>query len=218
MKPKAIFFDIDNTLYDTSKFAERARRNAINSMREAGLVASEEAAYKVLRKVIEKRTSNYDKHFDEMIRSLGQKPTMQIIAAGIIGYHNTKMSMLPFPEVKRVLLELRDSGYKLYIASEGESLKQWDKLIRLGLDHLFHDVFVTEEVGKRKSKEFYAAIARKLKLNPSECIMVGDSEEKDSIPAGEIGMKTVLVSRDKLKKADYTIRDLSELSKILSKL
>ncbi len=220
MKPKAIFFDIDNTLYDTAKFAERARRNAINAMREAGLKASEEEAYKALLKVIAKRTSNYDKHFDEMVRNLGQKPDPHIIAAGIGAYHNTKSSILPFPEVKSAILELRDSGYKLYVASEGDSLKQWDKLIRLGLDHLFHDVFVTEDVGRKKSKDFYAAITRKLKLDPKKCIMVGDSEEKDSTPAGEAGMRTVLVTHDGKGRgnADFVIRDLSELKKTLVKL
>ncbi len=219
MKPKAIFFDIDNTLYDTAKFAERARRNAINAMREAGLEASEEEVYKALLKVIAKRTSNYDRHFDEMISSLGQTPAPRMIAAGIAGYHNTKASMLPFPEVKRVLVELRDSGYKIYVASEGDSLKQWDKLIRLGLDHLFHDVFVTEDVGRKKSKEFYSAIMRKLKLSPGECMMIGDSEEKDSIPAGEAGMKTVLITHDGTRgKADYKIRSLTELECLLSTL
>ncbi|MFH1471028.1 MAG: HAD-IA family hydrolase, partial [Candidatus Micrarchaeota archaeon] len=135
----------------------------------------------------------------------------------IAGYHNTKASMLPFPEVKRVLLELRERGYDLYIASEGESLKQWDKLIRLGLDHFFRDVFVTEEVGKKKSKEFYLAILKELKLSPKECLMVGDSEQKDSIPAGAAGMKTVIIERSgKKKKANHTIRGLSELESVLS--
>ena len=220
MAIKAIFFDIDNTLYDTAKFAERARRNAINAMREAGLKASEEEAYKALLKVIARRTSNYDKHFDEMVESLDQKSNPRIVAAGICAYHNTKASILAYPEVKNMLLELRESGYKLYVASEGDSLKQWDKLIRLGLDHLFHDVFVTEEVGRKKSRAFYVAIAKKLKLNPRECVMVGDSEEKDSIPAGEAGMKTILVTHDGKGrgKADLVIRDLSELKKMPVKL
>lgn len=218
MPIKAIFFDIDNTLYDTAKFAERARRNAINAMREAGLAASEEEAYSALQKVIARRTSNYDRHFDEMIVTLGQKPTPHIIAAGIGAYHNTKASMLAFPGVKALLLELRENDYRLYVASEGEALKQWDKLIRLGLDHLFHDVFVTEEIGKKKSVEFYSMIMKKLKLNPKECLMAGDSEEKDSIPAGKAGMRTVLVSKEKKRgKADYAIRSLTELRPVLEK-
>ncbi len=216
MKVKAIFFDIDNTLYDSRAFAAQARRNSINAMREAGLKATEKEAYSALMTVIGKRTSNYDYHFNDMLKLLGAKTTPRMIAAGIAAYHNTKASILPFPEVTRVVLSLRDSGYKIYIASEGESLKQWDKLIRLGLDMLFHDVFVTEEVGKKKSKDFYKTILKKLGLAAGEAVMVGDSEEKDILPAKEAGMRTVLVSHDGKKKgkADYEVRDLTGLQAV----
>ncbi len=216
MPIKAVFFDIDNTLYDTAEFAERARRNAINAMREAGLRASEEKAYKTLLWVITRRTSNYSHHFDEMLKRLGQKPSPRIIAAGVGAYHNTKASIIPFPRVKETLLTLRDSGFELYAASEGDSLKQWDKLIRLGLDHLFHEVFVTQDIGKKKSKGFYSALLKKLRLKKGEALMVGDSEEKDILPAKEAGMFTVLVSKGRKKsKADYQVKELSELKKIL---
>lgn len=216
MPIKAVFFDIDNTLYDTAEFAERARRNAIRAMREAGLKASEQKAYSGLMEIVKKRTSNYPSHFDELLVKLGQRPSPRIIAAGVAAYHNTKASILPFPGVKETLLFLRDSGYGLYIASEGDSLKQWDKLIRLGLDCLFHDVFVTQEVGRKKSKGFYATLLKRLKLKKGEAVMVGDSEEKDVIPAKEAGMVTILVSKGRKKgKADYGISGLSEIKKTL---
>jgi len=34
---KAVFFDIDDTLYDTSGFAKRARKAALQAMIDAGL-------------------------------------------------------------------------------------------------------------------------------------------------------------------------------------
>lgn len=220
MAIKAIFFDIDNTLYDTAEFAERARRNAINSMRESGLNTGEEKAYRTLTRVISRRSSNYDFHFNEMLRELGVKPSPRIIAAGVVAYHNTKASILPFPEVKRTLLMLRDSGYRLYVASEGMSMKQWDKLIRLGLHLIFHDVFVTEDRGRKKSKAFYSAILGELGLRPHEALMVGDSEEKDIIPAKRAGMRTVLVTHGGRNggKADFTIRDLTELRAVIERL
>jgi putative hydrolase of the HAD superfamily len=219
MPTKAIFFDIDNTLYDTSKFAERARRNAINAMRESGLEASEREAYATLLRVIERRTSNYGRHFDEMIEELGERPSPRLVAAGIVAYHNTKASILPFPEVKRTLLWLRDSGYLLYAASEGQTLKQWDKLMRLGLHLMFHDVFVTEEFGGAKSRGFYSKILERLKLQPSASVMVGDSPAKDILPARAAGMWTILVTHGRRQrcKTDAMIMDLSGLPAALKR-
>jgi len=45
---KAVLFDIDDTLFSTSDFADHARRNAIRSMIQYGLRMDEEAAYREL--------------------------------------------------------------------------------------------------------------------------------------------------------------------------
>ena len=37
MSLKAIFFDIDDTLFSTTEFADRARRGAVDAMRRYGL-------------------------------------------------------------------------------------------------------------------------------------------------------------------------------------
>ncbi|MFH1447457.1 MAG: TIGR02253 family HAD-type hydrolase [Candidatus Micrarchaeota archaeon] len=219
MKIEAIFFDLDNTLYPTTEFAERARRNAINAMRESGLNVSEQKAYNTLLNVIKKHSSNYDYHFDEMLKEIGADYSPRIIAAGIVAYHNTKASILPFPEAKTTILKLRDIGYRLYIASEGNTLKQWDKVIRLGLHLMFHNMFVTQEFGRNKSKEFYASILKKLKLRPQQCIMVGDSQGKDIRPAKQAGMHTVIISKTRQRgPADYAIRNTGELLRVLEKL
>ena len=67
----AIFFDIDDTLFSTTVFADKARRNAIDAMIRAGLNASRQDAMRELEDVIQEFSSNYSGHFDKVLDRLG---------------------------------------------------------------------------------------------------------------------------------------------------
>ena len=213
---KAIFFDIDNTLFPSRKFVELARRNAISAMVQVGLPFDEEHLYKRLLHIVKRYGSNYPHHFERLLDDLNWDRDPKIVAAGIAAYHNTKLSLSPYPDVPKTLLALRDMGYRLYVLSQGLPVKQWDKLIRLGLHFFFTDVFVTE---KAKDTAFYKRVLRKLKLKPSEALMVGDKPKSDIVPAKRAGIRTVLIAPAGRKQgADFRIRTMHELLKVVSKI
>lgn len=216
---RAVLFDIDDTLFPSTEFSERARRNAAAAMVAAGLKATPEAVFQKLHDIVKKRGSNYGGHFNDVCRHFKARDSDRIIAAGIVAYHNTKASIQPFPEAISTLLELRDRGYRLGVASEGESVKQWDKLIRLGLDHLFHEVFVTNEKGGGKNPKFYSSVQKSLRLHPEEILMVGNNPDKDIAPASKAGLKTCRIRTGRWTrvagKADMDIITLSELLNLL---
>jgi len=54
MTVKAVFFDIDDTLYPSKAFATLARRNAVRAMLREGLDASEEEVYNALMDIVNK--------------------------------------------------------------------------------------------------------------------------------------------------------------------
>jgi len=217
---KYIFFDIDDTLFPTSEFAQLARKNAIRAMIEIGLPFKDsDELYSRLLKTIQKLGSNSDRHFSELLDELKIKKPARFIAAAVAAYHNTKTSILPYPEVPRLLLALREQGYKLYIATNGNAIKQWDKLIRLGIALYFEDVFVSEEIGTEKSKEFFVKVLEALKIKAIECLMIGDKEDKDILPAKEVGMRTILrLGKSAKHVADIEVNDLSNLLDIIKKL
>ena len=113
MKIRYIFFDIDNTLFDSRELALRARENAVEAMIDAGLPAkSVKEGYEKLKKIIEKQGSNYGKHFNELVESYGLESS-HIVAAGVVAYHNTKFTYLhPYPDVVQTLLELEKQGHQ----------------------------------------------------------------------------------------------------------
>ncbi|MFW5858242.1 MAG: HAD family hydrolase, partial [Planctomycetota bacterium] len=119
MRPlEAIFFDVDDTLYSTTEFAARARRNAVRAMRKAGLRLEEEACLHELEEVVNEFTSNYEHHFDKLLlrlprEMLGGVSPLILVAAGMIGYHDTKFHDLsPYEDAIEVLRILRERGVK----------------------------------------------------------------------------------------------------------
>ncbi len=219
MKTKAILFDIDNTLFPSSEFSEMARRNAVRAMIEAGMKADFRRAMKELERIVASEGANSQKHFDLLVSKFRAKGNKKLIAAGIAAYHNAKASILPYPEVPRTLIALRHKGYRLYCATEGSSLKQWDKLIRLGLHHFFDYVFVSDEIGHAKGRKFFSRVLKKLNLKPRECVIVGDKMDADIAPARGLGIRAVRVLAGKYAKqqgkSDFEIQKMDQLLKIL---
>jgi len=225
-KIKAVFFDIDDTLYDSTLHAEMVRRNAIKAMIEAGLVISEEEGLEAVKEIVAEKGSNYEKHFDDLLQRFGYQSNPRIIAAGIVAYHTTKAAYLvPYPDTVPTLLELRDRGYKLGIITEGRSVKQWEKLIRLGLQHFFHAVVISEDIGQGKiGPEIFRLAAERIDIKPNQAAMVGDRLDKDIVGAKAAGMKTIQLKKGRYKEhkprnpqeePDYVIGNLKDLLRIL---
>ncbi|SVE12031.1 uncharacterized protein METZ01_LOCUS464885, partial [marine metagenome] len=94
---KAIFFDIDDTLYSTTAFAEHAREAALESLRAHGVRPSLEALQRELNEVISEFSSNYNNHFDKLLLRLTKHDLPQanpaiLIAAAIRAYHDAKQT------------------------------------------------------------------------------------------------------------------------------
>lgn len=219
-----VFFDIDDVLFPSTEFAHLARKNALNAMIELGLDCSYGKLAKMLDGVIAEKGSNYPNQFDCLLEKLGiyEGKRAKFVAAAVGAYHNTKASIQPYPDVPLALLELKEK-YQLYVASEGLAVKQWDKLICLNLAMFFREAFVSESVGVGKSMEFYRKIAAQMNAKPKECVMVGDREDKDILPAKKAGWRTVRVRREGAKYskgktvADAEIEGIAGLGKILER-
>ena len=198
---KAVLFDIDDTLFSTSDFADHARRNAIRSMIQYGLRMDEESAYRELQEVIAEFTSNNSTHFDKLLMRLPAEkyypdvnPAL-LIAAGVIGYHETKsIELRPFPDVITALRRLAKTKLRLGIVSAGLQAKQAEKLIRLGVYRFFRSdaIFISEQVGIGKpNPKLWLTACTSLRVDPKDVMYVGDNPVQDIDPCNGLGMVTV---------------------------
>jgi putative hydrolase of the HAD superfamily len=201
---RAVLFDIDDTLFSTTQFAKVARRNAVRAMVQAGLDLPEEAILRELEEVLAEFSSNYDHHFDQLLKRLRPKALQElnpalVVAAGIAAYHDTKFRELkPFDDVIPLLSDLRKAGVITGIITHGWTIKQAEKIVRLGLvPHLDpRAVFISEQLGISKpNPKIYALALRDLGLAPAEAMYVGDSPGHDITPPKSIGMQAVWARR-----------------------
>jgi putative hydrolase of the HAD superfamily len=227
----AIFFDIDDTLFSTTVFADKARRNAIDAMIRAGLNAPRQDAMRELEDVIQEFSSNYSGHFDKVLDRLGPDShsgsnRAVIVAAGVVGYHGTKESDLKvYDDVYSTLKWLSKKPLTRGIISAGITIKQAEKLVRLEVLEFVtaSAVFFTDQVGFSKpNPKLYRRVLETLGLKPERCLYVGDNPTHDIDPCNNDGWTTVRIRRsgryaqlEGETKADYEIRDFLELRKIL---
>ncbi|MBF4469261.1 MAG: TIGR02253 family HAD-type hydrolase [Methanobrevibacter arboriphilus] len=195
---KAIFFDIDGTLLDTSSFAEVARKAAIDVMIENGLPSNKEETYNLLKEIISKKGSNYNKHFNVLTKEICGEENNLLVALGMVTYHNVKFALLrPFPETMNILIYLKNKGYKLGVISNGITIKQWEKLVRLDIHYFFEEVITSEEVGSEKpEKKIFEEALNRMNCKAENSIMVGNKSEIDIIGAVNAGMSAILVNSD----------------------
>lgn len=229
MRIKCVLFDIDDTLYDATLQMNMARLNAVKAMIEAGLPVDVEKAYETLENIVAEFGPHYNKHFDKLLEHLGLKKNPRVIAAGVTAYRETSTVYLKtYPDTVPVLLKLRESGYLIGAVSEGKIVKQWQKLIQLGIHHLFHSLVVSEEIKEEKvTMKLFENILNQLHVTPKETLFVGNQLDTDILSANRSSIISVRIRKGKFKteepkdlatKPKFEISKLSEIFDVLEKL
>jgi len=204
LQVRAVIFDIDDTLFDSSLQMRMTRLNALRAMIEAGLPADLEMAYKTLEEIVAHYGPHYTRHFDGLLERLGLNWNPRVIAAGVVAYRETSEAYLkPFPDTVPTLVRLRDSGYRLGVAAEGLSVKQWQKLIQLGIHHLFHSVAISEDLGSEEfTVDLFKKCLRDLNVRPEETLYISSKPNKGILCANRAGVSTV-----RMRKGDSSVEE-----------
>ena len=102
---------------------------------------------------------------------------------------------VPFDDSGEILERL-SASYVLGLLTNGAPAIQRAKLQKSGLESYFAHVVVSGDlcIGKPHPATFHR-IAELVGTPPAECLMVGDSYEKDVLGARAVGMKALLIDR-----------------------
>lgn len=225
-KVKAIVFGIDDVLYDATYQTTNARLIAVRAMIEAGLPVDVETGYRTLEQIVKELGPDSTKHFDRLLEKLGLKWNPSVVAAGVVAYRETSPIYLkPYPDTMPTILRLRDLGFKLGCVSGGKSVKQWQKLSSLGLQHCFHSVVISEDLGLQSfCREVLEEAVKLLGVESSETIYVGTDPRKIAV-ADEVRVIAVRLRKGDSRsersveaKPRYEIEKLSEIFRVIQQL
>jgi putative hydrolase of the HAD superfamily len=235
MTPRAILFDLDDTLIDHSgtiescwqKAIERAVRIFPDLTAEGFSAARERAAQDYWS--ANHREGRLDLRMGRRrvveltLESLG----LDVSRAGEIAdiFHECREGSYELlPGAIETLETLRGMGIKLALVTNGESLLQRSKLERFELARHFDHIQIEGEFGLGKpEEEVYRAALKALDVAPEDAWMVGDNLEWEVAAPQRVGIYSIWVDAagnglpsDSEVKPDRIVRSVCELTDALS--
>jgi putative hydrolase of the HAD superfamily len=243
MVVKVIAFDLDDTLFNATELSWEARISGLKAMIEKGLKIDLKEAILILKEIVKEYGTNNSRHYNIFIRRINRfEPQIEFIStsqkntfvtAAVMAYHAQKIKMIkPFDDVIPSLKKIKEMDIKTAIISDGIPIKQYEKILRLGIDDLIDLVIISDEIGVRKpNPKLFEYCLKKFAITGEESIYVGDNPTKDLIPARMNGMYSVYIHRggkyDNLTtgekilteiRPDYDIKSLSEINDIIREI
>lgn len=132
--------------------------------------------------------------------------------------NNFHLYSIGFPGLTKMLYSLKQSGFKLGMITNGREFYQRNKITSLGITELFDDIVISGAVNLRKpDHEIFRLSLSNLDSSSERTVFVGDNLKADIIPSKEIGMRTILKSKDSSSSyADASCNDLTEIPNIIN--
>lgn len=119
-----------------------------------------------------------------------------------------------YDDVLPCLSELKRSGIKVGIITDGYAVAQRQKLKAIQADEYFDEIIVTDEIGRdywKPHPKAFELMIEKFIVNFDEMIYVGDNPEKDFYISSIYPIKTVKILRDGVHKDKNYLKDIKAL-------
>ena len=217
---EAVGFDLDNTLYDQ-------RQHAANVARAADEWLSKDADLEpgvVERSFVrlwDALGPSHPKLFDLILESFGLH-SLDRRHRLVDLYHIEVGSLDLYPKLRGVLERLSVRG-PLFLVTDGHVSMQRKKLVRLGIEGLFHVTVLTAELNTNKpDPEPFRHVIQSIGCPAEKVLYVGDNPQCDIAGALTVGMQAARVLSDPFRNAPlgfsptYTLDSASQVERLLA--
>ena len=216
-RPRAVLFDLDDTLLDTTDSATRVWRETAEAFAEEigrpvedfGPVLDDARRWywadpernRLGRLDVQRSREQVTLHgLEQLVKGGGPHPATDDLPAlarrfaGRYAEHRVR-SMRFFPGAVEAIHAFRTAGVKLALLTNGDAAAQREKVERFGLAPLFEGVFIEGELGygKPDPRVFGAALSACGGVTPADAWCVGDHLGWEVRAAQELGLSGVWV-------------------------
>ena len=228
-KYKAIFFDLDHTLWDFDTNSKLTLTNLFEKYVSPISTAKPDQFIRLFKKINDDLWDAYNKgridmdvirdsRFVEIFRLL--EIDNELLARQVSAEYLFTCPRQPnlIPNTIQILDYLAPH-YKLHILTNGFEDVQSIKLEKSGISSYFHTVITSESAGHKKpSLEFFEHALSHTGIEAHETVMIGDNLKTDIAGANKAFIDTVYFNPGnnvRPHKANYVIKNLMDLTKIL---
>ena len=223
---KAIFLDIDDTVFNFKKCSESALKETFSTLNLEYnkdvfelFSAIDERLWKQQKEELLSVADVLDIRFAELSETLGLDYDSNLAKEHFGELLGEQYIMEP--GIEEVLKNI-SADYKIYAASNGMLTMQKNRLQLSGLKRYFTDLYVSDDIGSAKPNiRFYTESMKRAGLESADILMIGDSLISDIAGANNADIDSVWYNPYGLEnetdiEADYEIKDLHELAGILN--
>lgn len=199
---KAVFFDIDNTVYNYTN-GDREAMQALKSYCFSALGISGEEFTEYIKKAHKILAGRLGTSCASIHNRLIRFQCMLELMHQPIFPHAYKMYSLYWdkvidtavlePGIMELMAGLKSRGIFVGIGTNMTADIQYRKILKLGFGNYIDGIVTSEEAGTEKpDPKFFLLCAEKAQAKPGECVFIGDSLEHDVKGAQSAGMQAVL--------------------------
>lgn len=236
-----IFFDFDDTLYDTHGNSVVALRKLYDERHWDEIMPPFRVfneAYVKTNVDVWSRYTRGEIDCDTLIVERFRRPVVEMIKArgsdtswvtpeaclDMSNRYGDIISLEPgiVDGARELVSRLVARGYNLHLCSNGFHEVQFRKLHSSGLEHFFSSVILSEDAGANKPRrEFFDYAFRKTGAEPSSTILIGDNYNTDILGAMNYGLDIILFNRWQIdtktleRQPTFIVNKLQEINDIL---
>lgn len=184
---KAIAFDLDDTLLDTTfMLTPKASEDTFKFMIANDLNLTTAECEEKRRNWV--ATMSHREIFEKLAVDYGTEKTRQITQTAVDMFYNYPLpTRLPLLNGAQKNLDYLRHKYALYLVTAGIEKSQLDKVAALGISPYFKKIYVVDSILKKRKADAFKQILELENIPPEQLLCIGNSllsEIKDALLMG----------------------------------